>query len=136
MSSLDLDSVYLSADPIATAAERMRRAPTGQRFALTVLDGVLPEWVAESPALIAQTGLNRLRSEAQWLQALRQAGQANVTVVGRDAVDPMRYQEWINQDFLAAGVSLGCCGALANPEVARQGALALCGTLSRIELTC
>lgn len=136
MSSIDLDHVYLSVDPFNAACIQLRQATPNQRFTLTVLKDVLPEWVAASPVLMAQTGFQRLRSENEWLQALQKAGLTHVRVVGRSAVDPRRYQVWINQDFLAANVSLGCCGALANPEVVRQGTQALCGALDRIELAC
>ena len=103
---------------------------TAQRRELFTLTGALPGWVERSQQLRTLAGLEAPQSADQWLAQLR-ATMPGVQIVERRPVVAEDIQGAITADCNSSGVTLGCCGALANSELTRTMAQSLAGVLER-----
>lgn len=120
------------AEPAELAARLRARADAGEVSVVVVVRAAeLPGWVGDSARLCAETGIDRLATEAAWDAAWAEARIEVLDARELGGVDPAVLLDALATDCRVDGVAAGCCGALATPEVLRRAAEGLVGALRR-----
>lgn len=124
------EAAFSRAFAVAAAARPAAIAPTTGvlRVRELTLTASLPAWVATTPAL-AGSGLAGAASVAEWRRRWQALGYRVLDERPGPQLDPRALEPALDVACGHEGVALGCCGALAQPELVRRIAAEVAGVV-------